>query len=200
VRQKRRYNDRMASARPPQPRKKPKSLDVDGLLAYSARILTVRAQTESELRQKLTRRATHRSDVDEAMRRLKDNGYLNDQRFAESFASWRRDSDGLGKTRVVRDLLARRVAPEVAKQAAEAAYSETDESAMIEQYLKRKFRGKDLPGLFREEKHLAAAFRRLRTAGFSAGNSIKVLKRFAARAECMEDGAEHLYDAEAENP
>jgi regulatory protein len=175
-------------ARPPQSRQpsqrnKTKPLDVEGLLAYSARILSARAQTVSELRQKLTRRAAERGDVDEVLRRLKDNGYLNDQRFAESFANWRRDSEGFGQTRVVRDLLARRVAPEVAKSAAQTAYSSTDEVALIEQYLKRKFRGKDLPALFREEKHLAAGFRRLRTAGFSAGNSIKVLKRFASHAE-----------------
>jgi regulatory protein len=112
-------------ARPPQSRektqrKKPRPLDVDGLLGYAARILSARAQTVSELRQKLTRRAAGREDVDEAMRRLKENGYLDDQRFAESFANWRRDSDGLGQTRVVRDLLARRVAPEVARKAAEA--------------------------------------------------------------------------------
>jgi len=191
------YNNRMP-ARSPQsrekpPRKKPEPLDVEGLLAYSARILAVRAQTVSELRQKLTRRAAGRGEVDEAMRRLKENGYLNDQRFAESFANWRRDSEGLGKTRVVRDLLARRIAPEIAQKAAETAYSATDEIAMIEQYLQRKFRGKDLAAHFSEEKHLASGFRRLRTAGFSAGNSIKVLKRFAARAERLEDmPAEHI--------
>ena len=151
--------------RRPQARKKAQPLDVEGLLAYSARILAVRAQTVTELRQKLARRAVSSSDVDEAIRRLKDNGYLNDQRFAESFATWRRDSEGFGKTRVVHDLMARRVAPEVAKKAAEAAYSAADEIAMIEVYLKRKFRGKVLPALFREEKHLAAAFRRLRPRG-----------------------------------
>jgi regulatory protein len=167
-------------------RNKPKPLDVEGLLAYSARILTSRAQTVSELRQKLTRRAAERGDVDEVLRRLTDNGYLNDQRFAESFANWRRDNEGFGQTRVVRDLLARRVAPEVAKRAAETAYSSTDEVALIEQYLKRKFRGKDLAALFREEKHLAAGFRRLRAAGFSAGNSIKVLKRFATNSENLD--------------
>jgi regulatory protein len=186
-----RYNSRMpvrpAEAREKAQRKKTKPLDVEGLLAYSARVLTIRAQTISELRQKLTRRAADRADVDEVLRRLKENGYLNDQRFAESFANWRRDSEGFGKTRVVRDLLARRVPAEVAKKAAETAYSSADEIAMIDQYLQRKFRGKDLGALFSDEKHLASGFRRLRTAGFSAGNSIKVLKRYAARAEQLED-------------
>jgi regulatory protein len=177
----------MPSARPRKTRKPPAPLNVEGLLAYSARVLGSRAQTTSELRQKLTRRAAERSDVDEVIRRLKENGYLNDQRFAESFANWRRDNEGFGKTKVVRDLMARRVAPELAKKAAETAYSGSDETALIEQFLARKFRGKNLGALLQEEKHLASAFRRLRTAGFSAGGSIKVLKRYAAEAERLEE-------------
>lgn len=177
----------MPSARSPKSRKPPAPLDIEGLLAYSARVLTARAQTTSELRQKLTRRAAERGDVDEVIRRLKENGYLNDQRFAESFANWRRDNEGYGKTRVVRDLMARRVAPELAKKATETAYSGADETAMIEQFLQRKFRGKSLSALLKEEKHLASAFRRLRTAGFSAGGSIKVLKRYAGEAERLDE-------------
>ena len=180
----------MPTARLARSPKKLKPLDVEGLLSYSARILAVRAQTVSELRQKLTRRAADRNDVDEAMRRLKENGYLNDQRFAESFANWRRDREGFGKTRVVRDLLSRRVAPEVAKKAVEQAYVAADEPAMIEKYLKRKYRGKDLGALFKEDKNLASGFRRLRAAGFSAGNSIKVLKTFAVRAEELDPSDE----------
>jgi len=34
---------------------------------------------------------------------------------------------------------------------------------------------------------LASAFRKLRGAGFSAGNSIRVLKRYAADAERLEE-------------
>jgi len=177
----------MPSARSRKPRKPPAPLDVEGLLAYAARILTARAQSISELRQKLTRRAAERSDVDEVVRRLKENGYLNDQRFAESFANWRRDNQGHGKTRVARDLMARRVAPELAKKAAETAYAGADETALIEQVLQRKFRGRNLGALLQEEKYLASAFRRLRTAGFSAGGSIKVLKRYAAEAERLEE-------------
>jgi regulatory protein len=167
--------------------RKPPPLDIEGLLAYSARVLTARAQTTSELRQKLTRRAAQRGDVDEVIRRLKENGYLNDQRFAESFANWRRDNDGVGKIKVMRDLMTRRVAPELAKKTTEAVYSGTDETVLIEQFLARKFRGRDLGALLQEEKHLSSAFRRLRTAGFSAGSSIRVLKRYAAEAERLEE-------------
>jgi len=156
-------------------------------MSYSARVLSSRAQTVSELREKLRRKAARREDVDEVLRRLKDIGYLNDQRFAESFASWRRENQGLGKTRVVRDLLARRVAPAVAAKAAEAAFTGVNEIEMIEHFLARRFRGKNLGVLLKEEKYLASAFRKLRGAGFSAGNSIRVLKRYAAEAERLEE-------------
>jgi regulatory protein len=152
--------------------------------------LSARALTISELREKLKRRAADPSDIDPVLAQLKEAGYLNDQRFAETYASWRRDDGGFGKTRVLRDLMARRVAPAVAKQAAEAAYKGSDEVAMIEAFLARKYRGKDLGALLQEQKNLASAYRKLRTSGFSTGNSVRVLKRYAEQAELLEESEE----------
>ena len=164
-----------------------KQLDVNGLMAFAAQALSVRALTVSELREKLKRRAAEPSDVDGVLGRLKESGYLNDQRFAESYASWRRDDGGFGKMRVLRDLMARRVAPAIAKQASEKAFAGADEIAMIEKFLERKYRGKDLGALLKEEKNLASAYRKLRMAGFSTSNSVRVLKRYAGQAELLED-------------
>src|SRR6266478_1747061 len=69
----------------------------------------------------------------------------------------------------------------------ETTFAETDELELIDAYLGRKFRGKDLPVWLSEEKNLASAFRRLRYAGFSSGNSIRVLKRYAAQADALEE-------------
>src|SRR5579871_2377066 len=160
-------------------RRPAKLLDVEGLMAYAARVLSARAQTISELREKLKRRASRAEDVDAVLARLKGIGYLNDQKFADSFATWRRENEGLGKTRVLRDLMARRVAPALARKAADAAYAEVDEVALIETFLERKYRGKNLGALLADQKHLASAYRKLRLAGFTSANSIRVLKRFA---------------------
>ncbi len=168
----------------------PKLLNASGLMAFAAQALSARALTISELREKLKRRAAEPADIDDVLARLKESGYLNDQRFAESYASWRRDDGGFGKTRVLRDLMARRVAPAVAKQASDKAFEGADEVAMIEKFLARKYRGKDLGALLQEEKHLASAYRKLRTSGFSTGNSVRVLKRYAAQAELLEDSDE----------
>ena len=166
---------------------KVKALDEDGLMQYAARALSARAQSISELRTRLGRRAARREDVDRVLARLKEAGLLDDRGFAGAFAQSRLENQGFGKMRVLRDLGARRVAPAVAQQAVEAAFHETDEAALIERFLERKYRGKDLGALLQEEKHLASAFRKLRGAGFSAGNAIRALKRYAAEAERLEE-------------
>lgn len=163
-----------------------KPLDSKALMTYAARALSARALSVSELRDKLRRRAADAKDVDAVLARLKESGYLDDRKFAQSFASWRKENQGFGKGRVMRDLMTRRVAPGVAAQAAETAFQGTDEIELIEKFLERKYRGKDLGALLAEEKHLASAYRKLRLGGFSSSNSIRVLKRFAAEAERLE--------------
>ena len=167
--------------------RKPKPLDREALMQYAGRALAARAQSVSELRTRLKRRAERAEDVDAVIAYLKDSGYASDRRFAGSFADWRLENQGLGKARVMRDLMARRVAPGVAKAAVDAAYKNTDEGALIDAFLARKYRGKDLGALLRDPRQLAGAYRKLRTAGFSGGTSIRVLKRYAAEAEALED-------------
>lgn len=154
---------------------------------YAARALSVRGYTVSELKTRLKKRAARAEDVEVVLGRLKDAGVVNDRRFAGTFAEWRRESQGMGKTRVLRDLMARRVAPAMAKEAVDAAFEGVDETAMIQAFLERKYRGKDLGALLQDQKQLASAFRKLRGAGFSTGNSIRVLKRYAAEAERLEE-------------
>ncbi len=120
------------------------------------------------------------------MAKLKESGYLNDRRFAENYAAVRLQNQGLGKMRVLRDLRQRHIAPKLAEQVTEKTYQETDEAHLIEEFLLRKYRGKQLAVFLGDEKNLAAAFRRLRYAGFSAGQSIRVLKRFAAQPEVLD--------------
>jgi regulatory protein len=164
----------------------PRLLDAEGLWGFALKSLGMRGLTVSELREKLRKRAQDPLDVDGVLAKLKEYGYLNDDRFAETFATARRDNQGFGKRRVLQDLKQRRVAPKVAEQAVQQTFDGVDETAMIEQFLARKFRGKNLHDYLQEQKHLAAAFRRLQYAGFGAGPSIQVLKRYAAQAEQLE--------------
>jgi len=164
----------------------PRLLDAEGLWSFALKVLGMRALTVSELREKLKRRAQEPSDVAGVLDKLREYGYLNDDQFAESFATARRENQGFGKRRVLQDLKQRKVASKVAEQAVAQTFEGVDETVMIEQFLARKFRGKNLKEYLQEQKHLAAAFRRLQYAGFGAGPSIQVLKRYAAQAEELE--------------
>jgi regulatory protein len=169
-----------------QTRRPPKTLDSAALLQYAAQLLGGRAMSSSELRTKLKKKATIQEDVESVLDKMKELGYLNDKRFAASYANWRLENQGFGKTRVMHDLMARRVAPALAQEAVADAFQDVNEIELIESFLARKYRGKNLGEMLKEEKNLASAFRRLRGAGFSAGASIRVLKRYAVQAEELE--------------
>jgi len=171
------------------PPRTPRRLDSEALFEYALRSLSARAQSIGELRQKLQRRAENSADVPPVLARLKESGYLDDRRYAESLASSRLENQGLGKARVLNDLRKRRIAPAVAEKAVSEAYKETDEIKLIEGYLRRKYRNTAFDQFLADPKNLAAAYRRLRMAGFSSGNCVRVLKRFAAEPEIL-DGLE----------
>ena len=166
--------------------RKGKLLPFDQLLNLALRALGGRAHSTGELREKLRRRAERAEDVDQVLKKLKQAGYLDDRRFAENFASARLENEGVGKMRVLRDLRQRRIAGNLAEQVTEGTYKDTNEGALIEAFLERKYRGKQLRVFLREDKNLAAAFRRLRYAGFSASASIRVLKRYAQQPEALD--------------
>jgi regulatory protein len=166
--------------------RKSRLLDAEGLWGYALRVLGGRAHSTGELREKLRRRAALASDVDSVLARLKDARYLDDQRFAESFANARLSGEGMGSRRVVNDLRQRRVAPALAQRTVENVYRDVDEEALIEEWVRRKYRLALREGLFQEDKEWAAAYRRLLRAGFQSGAIVKVLKRFTRNPELLD--------------
>ena len=85
------------------PPRKNRLLDAEALLQYAVRALAGRALSAGELRAKLESRAVRAEDVRPTLARLKEFGYLDDRRFAESFSSARLETDGVGKQKVLRD-------------------------------------------------------------------------------------------------
>lgn len=159
-------------------RKEPAKLDANGLWDYALRVLARRPHSVSELKTKLGRRAGSPADLTQILAKLREYGLTNDRKFSEAFASARLQNQGHGRFRVLRDLRARRVAPEVADEAIAKTFENTDEIVLIQQYLDRKYRGRDLPAMLQEEKDLATVYRRLRLAGFSSTNTLTVLRRY----------------------
>jgi regulatory protein len=166
--------------------RKPKPLDAGALWNYALRVLGGRAYAVGEIREKLRRRAAKEEDVDATLARLKELGYLDDRRFAETYAASRLSNDKFGKARVVRDLRARRVAPSLAESAAHRVYRDVDEQALIDEWIRRKYRATPREELFRQDKDLASAYRSLLRAGFRSNDVLLGLKRFARNPELLE--------------
>ncbi|MBV9746468.1 MAG: RecX family transcriptional regulator [Acidobacteriia bacterium] len=166
--------------------RKPRTLDDGALWAYALRLLSGRAHSQGELREKLRRRAERGAVVDELLARLKEYGYLDDRKFAETFAAARLANEKLGKGRVVRDLRQRRVAPGLAEQTVRQVYQDVNEEALIEDWIRRKYRLASREDLFQQDKDLAAAYRRLLRAGFRSGEILRVLRRFARNPELLD--------------
>jgi regulatory protein len=163
--------------------------DAAALWEYALRVLGGRAHSSGELREKLRAKAEHATDVDLTIARLKEYGYLNDKKFAESYATARLENEGLGKTRVLADLSRRRVAPAVAQQTVGKIYEDVNEQALAEAFVRRKFRMASKENLFQDQKQMARAYTRLVRAGFRSAIAIAVLKKFAHDPDLL-DGFE----------
>jgi regulatory protein len=170
--------------------RKPRKLAREELFQYAVSLLSGRALSTGEVRRKLTARAADAADIEPSIARLREYGFVDDEKFAEGYASVRRDSGSFGSMRVLRDLRQRSVSATVAEKAVTEAFVDVDESKAVAEWLARKYRSVNLTEHLQDPKHLASAYRKLRYAGFTSGTAIRVLKRYASRADELEDGPE----------
>lgn len=171
-------------------RGKTKKLNADALWEYALRALASQAQSAGQMRQKLARRAETPADVTAVLGKLREYNLVDDRKFSETFATSRLQNQGFGRFRVLRELQAKQVSGGIAKEAVEKTFAGTDELDLAQSFLSRKFRGKDLREYLKEEKNLASAYRRLRTAGFSSRSALEALKRFTNQLEEFDEPAE----------
>ena len=159
-------------------------LNEAGLYEYAVKALGRRMRTEAELRRLMALRAEPGASGEMAVRavvgRLKEHGYLNDQKFAETYARLRQENEKLGARRVRNDLQQKGVRAEVIEEAVGARYGETNEEALARQHLERKRIKKPA-----NEKETARVVRRLVAAGFATGTIYKILRRWDVPEESL---------------
>src|SRR5579872_2070402 len=170
--------------------KKKAPLAAPALWDYAVKALAARAHSTGELRRKLAARAERAADVEDAIARLRDYGYLNDNRFSENFAGAKLENNGLGKSRVLIDLRQRKVSPALAQRTVDRVYKDVDEMALIANFLRRKVHTKaPLAEALEDPRILASVYRKVVRAGFGASNVIQALKRIAKKQDLL-DGFE----------
>src|SRR6202050_3189609 len=130
------------------PRPKRKNYSEDELYEYAVGALARRMGTGAELKRLLRARIEDADSeygqtlVELVIRRLKDQGYLNDAQYAASYSSLRRDNQKLGRMRVVTELKTRGVHGSVIEKAVEAAYEGVSDEKQARDFLRKKRLGK----------------------------------------------------------
>jgi regulatory protein len=158
---------------------KPRQLETESeLYEVAVRALMRRAHSVHEMKKVLARRTDNELLVQVVMARLKENGQLDDSRYAKQFVRQRTEIRRQGKFRIARDLRARGIPDRHVDAAiADAANPET-ESATIRTRLQRKLKllSTAKKGSALDAKKIASLYGSLLRAGFSSDAIRRELK------------------------
>ena len=112
----------------------------------AVKLLAAKPRSVAELRERLLRgKSTNEEVVEVVIERLREYGYLNDERFAFSYASYKVKQKPVGRRRLERDLKLKKVESGVANDALEMVYAETSEEQLIDQAIAKRLRIRGKP-------------------------------------------------------
>lgn len=161
-----------------------KTYTEDSLYEYAVGALGRRMRSVAELKRLMRPRVGHQENANElveaVIERLKQQKYLNDARYAESYSSNRRDNQKFGRLRVITDLKARGVHGDVIDKAINTAYGDADDVELAKKFLERK---RVRPPA--DDKATARVFRMLLRAGFGSRTAYRVLNGMKADPEVL---------------
>jgi regulatory protein len=164
-------------------RSKPRQISSEqDLYAAALRALMRRAYSIHEMKDYLALRAEDKEQVPNVIARLREQNYLDDERYATDFARRNAQFRKRGRFRVARELRARGVPDRHIDAAIDSVFAGTDEAASVRAHLKRKLarvKG-DL-----DQRKMASLYGSLLRAGFSA-DVIRRELRAATRGEIPE--------------
>jgi regulatory protein len=165
---------------------RPRKLENESeLYQYAVGALGRRMRTVAELKRLLRRRVEEdeigKTLVELVIRKLKDQGYLSDAKYAAAYSTLRRDNEKFGRRRVVTDLKVKGVHGEVIDAAMETTFGEVNEEKQAREYLRRKRLKKP-----KDKKETARIFRQLMRAGFGAKTIFGILKKWDVEEEVIE--------------
>jgi len=155
------------------------------LYEYAVRALGRRMRSVAELKRLLRQKVEADTELGQTLveliiRKLKDQGYLNDAKYAAAYSSFRLANEKFGRLRVVTDLKIRGVHGEVIETAVSAAFNEVNEEKQARAYLQRKRLRKP-----QDQKQTARIFRQLVRAGFRPKTIFTILKKWDVDDELL---------------
>jgi regulatory protein len=119
------------------------------------KLLAAKPHSVAELRERLQQgKNTDEEVVETVIARLREYGYLNDERFAFSYASYKVKQKPVGRRRLERDLKFKKVDSSVANEALDMVFCETPEEQLIDEAIAKRLRTRGKPKNRLEAKSL----------------------------------------------
>lgn len=121
----------------------------------AVKLLAAKPRSVAELRERLLqRRGTTEAVVETVIARLREYGYLDDERYAFTYASSKVKQRPIGRRRLERDLKFKQIENDVAAEALELVYTETPEEQLIDRAIEKRIRLRGRPKDRAEAKKL----------------------------------------------
>jgi regulatory protein len=131
----------------------------------AVRLLAAKPRSIAELRERLmAARGTTKAAVEAVISRLREYGYLDDERFAFGYASLKVRQRPVGRRRLKRALMMKKVDQEVADEALDLVFGETSEDELIDRAVEKRIRLRGRPQSREDAKKL---FDHLMRQGFA---------------------------------
>jgi len=144
----------------------------------AAKLLAAKQRSVEELREKLsTTRGATKPIIDEVIARLRGYGYLDDAKFAQSYASLRLREQPIGRRRLQRDLWLKKIDKQTAETALDEVFESTPEEELIDRAIAKRLRLRGKPKTREEAKKL---FDHLIRQGFEfelVGDKVRALSK-----------------------
>jgi regulatory protein len=155
-----------------------KIYDEEMLYEYAVGALGRKMRTVAELKRLMRERVKQQGEVGQLLvevvvAKLKEQKYLNDTNYAESYSRFRKENEKFGRQRVVQDLKAKGVHGDIIEKTVGAAYQDVNEEQLAREFLARKRLRKP-----ETQRDAAKVFRTLMRAGFASKVIFGILKKW----------------------
>lgn len=120
----------------------------------AAKLLAAKSRSIAELRERLAERCPNTSVVETVIERLREYGYLDDERYALTYASAKVRQQPIGRRRLQQNLAMKQVERAVADQVLEQVFAETPEAELIDRAIEKRIRLRGRPSTRAEAKSL----------------------------------------------
>ena len=120
----------------------------------AGKLLAAKARSVAELRERLLERCSDKAVVETVIARLREYGYLDDERFAVSYASSKVRQSPIGRRRLEQTLAMKKIDRAVADEALDQIFAETPEEELIDRAIEKRVRLRGLPKTRAEAKSL----------------------------------------------